>query len=272
MLSRPGRAWIFVGAVGLVLALFGQIDLLHPVAAAAVTVASSVALALLAHGGVPLATEAVAFGASGALAYEAARPYVPLVASGLLLAFVFGTRAMRSKSWRELLLHVAVAFAGGVGASWVARANAGLEVTLWMTAVVVAALLASVPWIVPSDAPRTFALRRLAWRAKGPLRWRILRAVVVHRRLGDAELAPRLRRRVERSFDDVILRCERRFDRRASDPMDASVSSAVAQLTRVARAAASRELLLEGLDKTGSELAADSDALEAEVAALSELA
>lgn len=272
MLARPGRAWIFVGAAGLALALLGQVDLLHPVAAAAVTVASSVALALLAHGGAPLATEAVAFGASGALAYEGARSYVPLVASGLLLAFVFGTRAMRSKTWRELVLHVAVAFAGGFAASWVARANAGLEVTLWMTAVVVAALLASVPWIVPTDAPRTFALRRLAWRAKGPLRWRILRAVVVHRRLGDAELAPRLRRRVERSFDDLIARCERRLDRRASETIDASVASAVGQLTRVARAATSRELLLEGIERSGSELTADSEALEAEVAALSELA
>ena len=52
-------------------------------------------LALLAHGGTSLATEAVAFGASGALAYEAVRPYLPLVAMGLLLAAIFGTRAMR---------------------------------------------------------------------------------------------------------------------------------------------------------------------------------
>jgi hypothetical protein len=266
-----GRAWIFVGAAGLVLALLGQVDALSPVAGAAVTVLSSVALALLAHGGPALASEAVAFGAGGALAYEGMRSYLPLVASGLLLTFVFGTRAMRSRSWRELSFHLGVAFVGGVGASWVARANAGLETSLWMVAVVVAALLASVPWIVPADAPRTFALRKLASRARGPLRWRLLRAVVAHRRLADLELPGRLRRRIERGFDELRDKCERRFDRRVLDRVDPDLERSVDQLVRVARAAACRDALLEGLEDSARQLAADGDALEAEVAALSEL-
>lgn len=164
---RRGRAFLFVGLAGLALALLGQLDALGPITAAGITVASSVGLALIAHGGAPLAGEAVAFGASGAVAYEATRSYVPLIASGLLLTFVFGTRAMRSRTWRELGFHLALAFASGVAASWVARANAGLEASLWMTAIMVASLLASAPWIVPNDAPRTFALRRLASRARG---------------------------------------------------------------------------------------------------------
>lgn len=262
---RQGRAWIFVGAAGLALALLGQVDALSPLAAAGITVASSVALALLAHGGVPLATEAVAFGASGALAYEATRAYLPLVASGLLLVFVFGSRAMRSRTWRELGFHLSVAFAGGVAASWVARANAGLETTLFLTAIVVAALLSSLPWIVPSDAPRTFALRRVAGRAHGPRRVRLLRAVVAHRRLRELDLPRDLRRRVERSFDDVIRRAEHRADREVGGDIERSVD----QLVRVARAARIREELLVSMTSEGLE--DESDALEAEVAALAEL-
>lgn len=262
---RIGRAWIFVGAAGLALALLGQADFLSPVAAAGVTVASSIALALLAHGGVPLATEAVAFGASGALAYEATHPYLPLVASGLLLTFVFGSRAMRSRTWRELGFHLGVAFVSGVSASWVAHVNEGLETTLWMTAIAVAALLSSLPWIVPTDAPRTFALRRAAARARGPQRVRLLRAVIAHRRLRDLDLPSKLRRRVERSFDEVIRRAEQRIGREASGDVKLSID----QLVRVARAARAREDLLAGMSPDALEQ--DSDHLEAEVEALAEL-
>ncbi len=264
---RRGRAWIFVGAAGLVLAVLGQIDALGPLAAAGVTVASSVGLALLAHGGAPLATEAVAFGASGAFVYEATRSHVPLVASGLLLAFVFGARAMRSKTWREFVFHIAVAFAGGVSASWVARANAQLEVTLWLTAIVVAAMLASVPWILPADAPRTFALRRLAGRTHGASRWRLLRAVIAHRRLAELDLPKPLRRRVEGAFDEVIRAAERNLDREAS----ARPTRTIDQLVRVSRAAQSREELLGAFEPAAPHLEADTEALEAEVAALAEL-
>lgn len=264
-----GRAWLFVAAAGVVLALLGQLDSLTPLAAAAVTVSSSLALALLAHGGIPLATEAVAMGASGALAYEAARPYLPLVASGLLLAFVFGTRAMRSKSWRELAFHVGVAFVGGVAASWVAHAHRGVEVTLWLVAITVAALLASIPWLLPADPARGFALRRLAARSRGPLRIRLLRAVAVHGRLGEAELPRRLQRRIDRAFDEVARRAEHRLEH--PNASDAALIEGVDQLARVERAARARTELLDGLERT-SELASDSDELEAEVAALSEVA
>lgn len=265
-----GRAWIFVGGAGLALALLGQADFLSPVLAAAITVGSTVVLALLAHGGLPLASEAVAMGAGGALAYEATRAYIPLLASGLLLAFVFGTRAMRSRNVRELVFHVGLAFAGGIAASWVTRANQGLEVTLWLTAITVAALLASIPWLVPTDAPRTFALRRVASRARGPLRFSLLRAVVAHRALMEIELPQKLRRRVERTFDDVIRRAERCLER--DGRRDDELGRIISQLQRVSRAAGSRDALLDGLESSAARgLAAESDALEAEVAALVEL-
>jgi hypothetical protein len=268
------RAWAFVGAVGLVFAAFGQADIASPSVAAAITVAASVALALLAHGGQPLAAEAVAFGASGALAYEAMRPYLPLVASGLLLTFVFGTRAMRAKTWRELLFHLGVAFVGGVAASWVARAQAGSDVTLWLLGIVVAAVLASVPWLLPADGPRAFALRRLAAKTpKGPLKVRLLRAVIAARRIGElAEPLPRrVHKRIARAFDDVIAIAERRLEGRGSPVMERDLSRTVDHLGRIARAANRRTAILDGMNIDASALKGEQESLEAEVAALVEL-
>ncbi len=264
------RAWLFVLAAGVALAALGQLDALGPVAAASVTVLSSVGLALLAHGGVPLATEAAAMGASGALAYEAARPVMPLAASGLLLVFVFGTRAMRARSWRELAFHLGAAFVSGVAASWVAEAHQGQELGLWMVAITVASLLASIPWLLPADAARGFALRRLASRARGPLRVRLLRAVVAHGRLADVELSRPVQRRVDRAFDQLARRVERDLERELRP--SPSCVAVVDQLLRVARAAALRDRLLQRLDDDDESLASERDALEAEVAGLSELA
>ncbi len=267
------RAWAFVGASGVVFAVLGQLDVLPPLAAAAIAVGSSVGLALLAHGGTALASEAVAFGAGGALAYEAARPYLPLVATGLLLTFVFGTRAMRARNWRELLFHLSVAFIAGIAASWVARLPQGTDVTLWLTAVTVAAVLASVPWLLPSEGPRAFALRRLAARAQGPLRSRLLRGVVIAQRMGElpAPLPRPLRKRVTRAFDEVIAIAERRLEGRGAAVMEQELARTVDHLTRIVRAAGRRAALLDCLDGDTSALRTEQEALEAEVAALVEL-
>jgi hypothetical protein len=268
------RAWIFVGAAGVVFALLGHVDPLSPVLAAAITVGASIGLALLAHGGATLSAEAVALGASGALAYEAARPWLPLLASGFLLTFVFGTRAMRSRSWRELAFHLALAFGGGVAASWVAQAQDRSEVALWLVAVTVAAVLASIPWLVPSDGPRAFALRRLAARAPaGPLKVRLLRAVIAARRMGQlsSPLPRAVRRRIARAFDEVILLAERRLEGRGSVVMEQDLARTVAHLSRIAGAATRRAALLDGLDIDAGALRAEQEDLEAEVAALVEV-
>lgn len=267
------RAWVFVGAAGAAIALLGQLDFVSPALAAAITVGASIGLALLAHGGSTLAAEAVAFGAGGALAYEVAQPYLPLVASGLLLTFVFGTRAMRARSWRELGFHLALAFVAGVAASWVAGVEARSDVTLWLIAITVAAVLASVPWLLPSDGPRAFALRRLAGRAQGPLKLRLIRAVIAARRLGDLAqpLPPRVRKRIDRAFDDVIALAERRLEGRGGAILEQDLARNVDHLSRIARAARRRGLLLEALDVDAGALRSEQEHLEAEVSALVEV-
>ncbi|MFK7990417.1 MAG: hypothetical protein AB8I08_30625 [Sandaracinaceae bacterium] len=262
------QPWLFVGGIGLVLGVVSQLDACSPVVAAALTLGGTVVLGLLAHGGVPVSPESVTLAAGGALAYEGVRPYLPLAATGLLLAFIFATRAMRSRSIRELVLHLGVAFSAGVAASWVVTSNQGLDTSLWLVAVMIAALVASIPWILPADAPRTFALRRLAHRSHGPMRTRMLRAVVAHRTLAELDLPKPLRVRVEGAVDELRRRVATQRGWRATSD---SVRRQVDQLTRVARAARTRDLLMDGLEADEESLALDTDALEAEVAALTEM-
>ena len=112
-------------------------------------------------------------------------------------------------------------------------------------------------------------MRRLAARARGPVRLHLLRAVAVHAQLRELELPRKLQRRIDRAFDEVARRAERGLEHAQS--ADEQLADGVSQLTRVARAARAREKLIDGLSSTRG-LAVETDALEAEVAALAELA
>ncbi len=235
-------AWALVGAAGLACALAAEVDLQGQALASAAAIAGALLAATLA-GGAAAATEAAALGGDGALALEAARPMLPLIASGLLLTFVFGTRAMRARSWRELGLHLGLAFVAGVAASWVVRAEDRTEVALWLAAVTIAALLSSVPWLVPTDPPRALALRRLAARARGPLRARLLRAAALARRLARQGALPRAEEAlVRRAFEQVLEIAERRVEGRGSPALEDELSHAVERLAQIARGAGARQV------------------------------
>ncbi|MCZ7681885.1 MAG: hypothetical protein M5U28_25065 [Sandaracinaceae bacterium] len=168
---------------------------------------------------------------------------LPLLASGLLLTFVFGTRAMRARSWRELGLHLGLAFVAGVAASWVVRAEDRTEVALWLAAVTIAALLSSVPWLVPTDAPRVVALRRLASRARGSLRARLLRAAAVARRLSRAGSLSRADEAiVQRTFEQVLAIAERRVEGRGSAAIEDELSRCIERLAQIARRTGARQI------------------------------
>jgi hypothetical protein len=178
---------------------------------------------------------------------------------------------MRSKSWRELALHLGLAFGAGTAASWVRDAHDQTEISLWLVAVTVAAVLASVPWLLPSEGPRAYALRRVAARAQGPLRVRLLRAAVLARKLAELPLPRRLKKRVMGALDEVIALAERRLERRGSALMEAELARSVDHLGRIARAASRKAALVEGMHADAGALRTEQEALEAEVAALIEL-
>jgi cell division septum initiation protein DivIVA len=191
-----------LGGAGVLLAVLAQVDVLSRHLAEGLTCACIAGLALFAPASGSV-SELSSAGMSGAAAYEAARPYLPLVASGLLLAFVFGTRATRSRSLRELVFHLGGAFVAGTAASWVSRTETPADVALWLLGITLAAVLASAPWLVPNETLHSLLLRRLAARAEGPLRVRLLRAAIVARRLE----APTAEAR--RTLEDVRARAER---------------------------------------------------------------
>lgn len=236
-------AWALVGAAGLACALAAEIDLHGEALASGASLAGALLAATLAPGSVAAATDAASLGERGALALEVARPMLPLLASGLLLTFVFGARAMRARSWRELGLHLGLAFVSGAAASWVVRADDRAEVALWLAAVTIAALLSSVPWLVPTDPPRVVALRRLASRARGSLRARLLRAAAVARRLSRAgSLARADEAIVQRTFQQVLAIAERRVDGRGSLAIEDELSRCIERLAEIARRTGARQI------------------------------
>lgn len=227
------RAWALLAAAGVLCAAAGQLELPPRALASGLRLASTLVVAVLTRSGLGSALDVTSLAEGGALAYEAAQPLLPLVASGLLLTFVFGARAMRSSSWRELVLHLAIAFVGGVAASWVVRADDRGDVALWLVAIIVAALLSSVPWLLPRDGARVRALVLLAARANGPLRMRLLRAAAAARRLGRA---PSLPPDARRDLDEVLAIATRRIEGRGSRAIEQDLSRAVDRLSRIARA------------------------------------
>ncbi|MGF1470012.1 MAG: hypothetical protein ACFCGT_28160 [Sandaracinaceae bacterium] len=272
--------WCFAALAGAGLTLLLGLDAVvaagaswGPTLAAALAVLTSVGLAVTAHGGLTLLPHAVAFGAAGALVYEAVRPTLPLVAAGLLLAAVFGTRAMRARSFPEVGLHVAAAFVSGVAAAGVILAHQGAERLTFLVAVVVAGLLSSVPWLVPADRPRPFALRRAASRLRAPLRFALLRAAASEQRIQDLEPPiPRpVRRRVDAETRELLRLAEDLADGGAPASRGARIRALARELSRLGRLAGTQRELVEDLDRTGRPLAGASADLEVEVAALAEM-
>ena len=81
-----------------------------------------------------------------------------------------------------------------------------------------------------------------------------------------------MRRRIEAGFDALLSRVERRVEAGRRDTVTSDVRARVDVLWRVARAAQAREALIDALEGPDAVLASESDALEAEVEALAELA
>lgn len=169
-----------------------------------------------------------------------------------------------------LSARLALPLAAGAAAGRLREAYAGESAAVFAVATAVAALVSALPFVLAVEAPRTFALRRLSARARGPLRVRLLRAVALHRRVERLDLPSRTQRRIERGFEELAVRLERRLDRSASRA-DPALQQAVDQLERWVRAVRSRDALLDGLELSASPVSTDSEALEAEVAALAAL-
>lgn len=219
---------------------------------------------------------AVGLGASGALAYVALRPSLPLAAAALLAMLAYGARAVRARDAAAAVVHLALASLAGAASAWVLLRHGGADPITRSAAVVVATLLVSAPFALHVEDPRVVLLARLARSARGPARARLLRAAALRRRSieGALPLARTDRRRMERAFDAIARLAEARIELGVADAraLDRALAAHVGALARWTRAVRARWTSVQALSAGSVELAGATDAATAEAAALDELA
>jgi len=257
-------------------ALFGapHLDSLGPVLSALLAVAAGALLATVPLGAASPA--AVALGAVGALAHTALAPLSVALAGGALFAFVFAARAVRARSLLGGSFAFGLGVAGGALGTSIAVSYAGAPPTVRAAGIVVGALVACVPLLVPVDDPVAWSLRELSQRASGVLRLRLLRAVVLRRRHGEVATAVSrtTRRRMERAWFSLLGAARARVRARgnAHEALDLRVAAYVQSLGRATRAAAGAKVLSADLDDLVlTELRLERDDLEARAGALAEV-
>ena len=261
---------VMLGAVVTTTPFLGN---LSPVLGAALTVLSVVVLAVALSGAAtPIS---VGLGALGALAFSALAPLSVAFAGGVLIASAYGERTLRARTFVWQVLMATTAFLAGGVAMWIAWAWAEYDLTMRVAALCVAALVAASPLLFTVDDRVAWRLRHLASRAAGPLRMRLLRAVVLRRRYEGASfsLSRPAHKRVTRAFRSLTGAASARID--ASGPatvLDRRVTAYVTALGRACRAAERAHALSTGIDDAVlPELELDKEDLEARAEALAEM-
>jgi hypothetical protein len=219
---------------------------------------------------------AIGMGALGALAYAALRPSVPIVAAAVLALSVGTARAMRARDLARIVTQLAVATTSGAAAAWVVLRFEGADLGTRTVALAVAALVASAPFAMQVEDPRTHALLRLAASARGPLRVRLLRAAALRRRTIDGPMPVGRSERgaLERAFRTVARLGEARAEAGAVEhpAIDRALGANVDAIARLSRALRSRWISGEAIaGHEAKDVAAAGDRVAAEAAALDEI-
>lgn len=237
--------------LGATLVYAPQLAALPAVAAALVSVLVGIALAsLLARRPSP---EAVGLGAVGALAHSwlIGSGFSPALAFGVFAAFVFGARARRSPTAARHLAQLALAAACGAGAAAVVLGYAGAVAGIQAAAIVLGTLVAAAPLVMGVDDAVTYELLGLARGAHGTLRFRLLKAAVVRRRMRqDVRLGRRAAKHVEQAFDALLRTARARASARAASAelLDRRLAEYVRRLGRTYIAASTAHDLEDGVD------------------------
>jgi hypothetical protein len=202
------RATCLLAAAAL---LFGSASLLARLGAATGAIALislAVLLALAASGGMsPLGA---AYGALGAFAAGLASPGLSAAAGGLLVAGAYVERTSRVRGSVARAVHFVVAVGAGMiaGAMTVNFADRGLAVRA--VAVVVAAVLVSLPTLIEADDLMAHALDSLAKLVDEPARRSLLAGADLRRIAADALLDRPTARTVRRTWRALLRLAEAR--------------------------------------------------------------
>lgn len=254
---------------------------LPPALAAAATLAVSVPLTgVCSDGFTPLA---IAVGALGALVFQGAAPHSLPVAAALMVTLASMPRAMRARTPAQRGAHVLSSlFCSAIAAGIAAHSAWGGSVDLAVrcAAVLVAGLVASAPRLLPADEPLAYALLGAASDAPESVRTVLLRAVFLRRRVQETPpegLSTRAFGRLERAWTVLLDAAESRVSNTSRPQtaalVDARITAHVDALERIYAAADERLARTAGLDDGAlREASMAAESLEAEVAALAELA
>jgi hypothetical protein len=173
-------------------------------------------------------------------------------------------------------IQLAAAATGAAVATWVVILHLGAGWQLMAVAVTVASLLASAPMLFPVDDPLTAALRALARRSSGVLRWRLDRALALRQRLAaqTERVAAGNRGKLDRGFESLLQVAQRRqvATDEAAETLDASLAQHLTVLERGVSALERRSAVRSDLDRRGvEELQREAEEIESEIEALIEV-
>jgi len=212
-------------------ALFGLVPIasrIDPVAGALVLLALAVALAFAASGGVNALAAASA--AAGAFASAVLAPTSAAAGGAILVAAAYAERTARVRGRPARLAHVGVALVAGALAGTLASAYASGGLVLRAVAVVVAAVLASLPLLVDADDLVAHALDAIAALVDDPARAALREGATLRRDADDALLDPPTARIARRTWASLLRLAEARLRlqrARAARPAHPSPTDAV---------------------------------------------
>lgn len=206
----------FAAAVGSYLAL-------APVAAGWAPLPASVALVALAVLVASAASErfdalATATGALGALFAGVLGSTSPLLAGAVLVAAAFTERTTRVRAPAARAAHVLAALAGGAAAGGVSSAYAASSLGVYAAAIVVGAVVASLPLLVEADDPLAHALEASASLVREPPRAALLAGAELRRRAHEVPLDRDAGARVEHTWRALTRLAEARVRLERAQP------------------------------------------------------
>jgi hypothetical protein len=203
------RTFPLLAAAALLFAAWPLAARLGPIPGALVSVALAVLLALAASGGV--SALAMAQGALAAFAAGIVSPGASILGGALLVGGAYAERTTRVHGRGARVVHVALAvFAGGI-AGGLTASFADAALTVRAVAIVVAAVLASLPRIVEADDLVSHGLDAVAREVDEPARGALAAGADLRRNADDALLDRPTARTVRQTWGALARLAEARL-------------------------------------------------------------
>jgi hypothetical protein len=180
------RPIALLGSSALLFAAWPLAARLGPIPGALASVALAVLFALGASGGA--SALATAYGAFAAFAAGLVSPGASVVGGALLVAGAYAERTTRVHSRGARALHVGLAVFAGAVAGGLTESFTGASLAVRAVAIVVAAVLAALPWLVEADDLVSHALASVSREVDEPAKGALAAGADLRRNADDALL------------------------------------------------------------------------------------